>query len=313
MDRREALKAGLCLLGGACLAADRGWASDPSGGSGLPRAPANLDLRSRTFELRLEPSWKRTVDSRLVWLESMLRRLGREVSLALWNEAFRTPDDGRMAAILETGWEAYDDESGGTVRLDEAIDAHFSEPVEGIAGADAHALVLMDAGIRLPVERHPSLKVRRQITTYDSLHLRLDGVARLAGAMTSHLGKEGELIAYDLCRDRSIASAAAQGRNRPAAEVLREWADLPRTTEATIFSAGLDVELVKESDIEVILHVTACEWARYFRERHPSVGYLVACSTDEAGLRAATDALFMQRSSTIMEGGAFCGFRIYKA
>jgi hypothetical protein len=110
-------------------------------GAGTRRSGAGagppLDLRSRTFELRLEPSWKRTVDSRLVWLESMLRRLGREVSLALWNEAFRTPDDGRMAAILETGWEAWDDESGGTVRLDEAIDAHFSEPVEGIAGADA--------------------------------------------------------------------------------------------------------------------------------------------------------------------------------
>lgn len=194
-----------------------------------------------------------------------------------------------------------------------AVDARFSEPVEGVARADAYALVLMDAGIRLPSERFPSLRVKRHITTYDELHLRLDGVARLADAMASQLGKEGELVAYDLCRDRSIASAAAQGRDRPAAEVLKEWADLPRTTEATIFSAGLQGELVRESDIEVVIHVTACEWARYFRERHPSVGYLVACSTDEAGLRAASDALFMQRSSTIMEGGAFCGFRVFKA
>jgi hypothetical protein len=62
----------------------------------------------------------------------------------------------------------------------------------------------------------------------------------------------------------------------------------------------------------VILHVTACEWARYFGERHPSVAYLVACSTDEAGPRAVTDGLWMQRTSTIMEGGEVCDFTIYK-
>lgn len=313
MDRREALKAGLCALGGACLAVERGWAADPSVGSSLPRVPANLDLRTRTYELRLAPAWKGTLVARLRWLESMLRRLGRDITLALWAEAFRSPDDGRMAAILETGWEAFDDEGGEAGRLDAAIGRLFASPVEGVSKAQAEELAMMDAGVRLAVERHPSLMVKRQITTYDSLHLRLDGVARLAGAMTSHLGKEGELVAYDLCRDRSIAGAVAQGRNRPAAEVLKEWADLPRATEATIFSAGLEVELVKESDTEVILHVTACEWARYFRERHPSVGYLVACSTDEAGLRAASESLFLQRSSTIMEGGAFCGFRVYRA
>jgi len=43
------------------------------------------------------------------------------------------------------------------------------------------------------------------------------------------------------------------------------------------------------------------------------VGYLVACSTDDAELRAVTDGLWMQRTSTIMEGGKLCDFRIYKA
>ncbi|HOC42669.1 MAG TPA: L-2-amino-thiazoline-4-carboxylic acid hydrolase [Thermoanaerobaculales bacterium] len=70
--------------------------------------------------------------------------------------------------------------------------------------------------------------------------------------------------------------------------------------------------MVRASDSEVVLHIRACEWARYFRERHFSVGYLVACSTDDAELRAVTDNLRMQRTSTIMEGGTVCDFRVYK-
>ena len=79
----------------------------------------------------------------------------------------------------------------------------------------------------------------------------------------------------------------------------------------SLFTAGLDLELIRESDTEVVLNVTACEWARYFLERHPSVGYLVACSSDEAALKAANETLSMQRTSTIMEGGDECDFRWY--
>ncbi len=61
------------------------------------------------------------------------------------------------------------------------------------------------------------------------------------------------------------------------------------------------------------LTVTQCEWARYFRERHPLVGYLMACSTDEAAYRAFNPALRLQRTSTLMEGGQVCDFRIYAA
>jgi hypothetical protein len=313
MNRRDALKAGFCLLGGACVAAERALAANPGDRPALPRVPANPDLRTRTYEIRLAPAWRRTVDSRLFWLESMLRRLGKDVTLALWHEAFRVPDDGLMAEILADGWEPSDDQTHAPVRMDELIDPHFSSPVEGISSAQAHALVMMDSGVRLPIERYPSLQVRRQITAYDSIHLGLDGMARLATAMTSHLGKQGELLAYDLCRDGRTARAAAEGGKRAADEVLKEWADSGQLTSPTIFSAGLNDELIRASDTEVVLHVTACEWARYFGERHPSVGYLVACSTDDAELRAATDGLWMQRTSTIMEGGKLCDFRVYKA
>ena len=65
------------------------------------------------------------------------------------------------------------------------------------------------------------------------------------------------------------------------------------------------------TDTEVASRITACEWARYFRERHPSVGYLVSCSTDDAAVRAMNDKVRMRRTSTIMGGGRVCDFRIY--
>src|SRR5690606_37543396 len=78
-----------------------------------------------------------------------------------------------------------------------------------------------------------------------------------------------------------------------------------------MFTAGLEVELVRASDTEVVTRVTECEWARYFRERHPSVGYLLACSLDNAAYRSYNDRLRLQRTSTLMEGGAACDFRVY--
>jgi hypothetical protein len=83
--------------------------------------------------------------------------------------------------------------------------------------------------------------------------------------------------------------------------------------EPNVFTAGSDRELIHASEQEVVLHITACEWARYFTEHHPGVGYLVACSTDDADLHASTNGLWMQRTSTIMEGGRVCDFRIYSA
>jgi predicted hydrocarbon binding protein len=73
----------------------------------------------------------------------------------------------------------------------------------------------------------------------------------------------------------------------------------------------LQVELVSKTAREAVLHVRECEWARYFRERHPQVGYLMACSTDEAAYRAFNPGLRLQRTQTLMEGADFCDFRVH--
>jgi hypothetical protein len=79
----------------------------------------------------------------------------------------------------------------------------------------------------------------------------------------------------------------------------------------TLFTAGLQIELISKSNRDAVLFVRECEWARYFRERHPGVGYLMACSTDEVAYKAFNSSLRMQRTITLMEGGEMCDFRVY--
>ena len=97
MDRRYALKTGLCLMAGLCMAGRQGPAK-----AGV-KTPANADLRKRTFKMMLAPVVQASVSSRLKWLEMMQGRLGRDVTLRVWNEAFKEPDDGLAAMILSSG------------------------------------------------------------------------------------------------------------------------------------------------------------------------------------------------------------------
>jgi hypothetical protein len=60
-----------------------------------------------------------------------------------------------------------------------------------------------------------------------------------------------------------------------------------------------------------VTRVVECEWARYFLEHHPGVGYLLACSLDNAAYRSFNNRLRLQRTSTLMEGGTACDFRVY--
>ena len=46
-------------------------------------------------------------------------------------------------------------------------------------------------------------------------------------------------------------------------------------------------------------------------ERHPRVGYMLACALDNAAYRSFNDQIRLQRTSTLMEGGSECDFRVY--
>ncbi|MGD8531631.1 MAG: L-2-amino-thiazoline-4-carboxylic acid hydrolase, partial [Syntrophobacterales bacterium] len=80
---------------------------------------------------------------------------------------------------------------------------------------------------------------------------------------------------------------------------------------SNLFTAGLEIEKITETPREVVINVRECEWARYFQERHPRVGYLMACSTDEVAYKSFNRDLRMRRTQTIMEGAEKCDFKIY--
>ncbi|MGD9030375.1 MAG: L-2-amino-thiazoline-4-carboxylic acid hydrolase, partial [Anaerolineae bacterium] len=129
----------------------------------------------------------------------------------------------------------------------------------------------------------------------------------VAEALLDEYGKQGEFIAYDIVKERRCAAVPAGGVTISEFMGGNEYSPGTRN----MFTAGLEVETISTSLTEDVFRVHHCEWARYFREKHPRVGYLMACSTDEAFARASNPALRLQRTSTLMEGGDFCDFRYY--
>jgi hypothetical protein len=249
--------------------------------------------------------------SYLRWLSHLIDRLGASRALALWREVHEGYDDELLSSILATGWCA--DEQADMAAAEEHIAAlpaqFFPTARENIDQAQVRLLAEQMPPIRQIRRAFPSLTVRRETTAYEALHLACDGPALLVEALIRSNGKQGELIAYDVLRAERIA--AGGGRTGSVAEFIADFTARP--PEANLFTTGLTTEVMHGSEREVLLHVHECEWARYYRERHPQVGYLMACSTDEAAYRAFNPLLRLQRTSTLMEGGQVCDFRVYAA
>jgi len=271
-----------------------------------------LPCRQRTFRLSLADRLGHQAHEYLLWLKTLLQRLGREPTLALWEETFRHYDETLVVRILSSGWQATEGEAEAKHTWAEALDELFREPVEGITRDAAQRLLESTPPFRQIRARFPNLCVERQISTYEALHLFRDALACLAEALLDRYGKQGELIAYDAMLELWPRRPEPRG---PAEEYLARRAARFRTPPKSpdIFSAGLQVELVRASETEVVSRVVECEWARYFGERHPRVGYLLACALDNAAYRSFNDRLRLQRTSTLMAGGSECDFRVYIA
>lgn len=264
----------------------------------------------RTFRPSLADPFANQARVYLLWLKTLLQRLGREPALTLWEETFRHYDETLLVQILSSGWQENEEKADHEQSLDEAMDELFREPVEGVTWDAAQGLLEDTPPFRQIRAHFPNLNVQCQITAYEGLHLFCDALACLAEALLDRYGKQGELIAYDALLE--LWPRRSEPRDS-AAEYLARRAARFRTPpqEADIFSAGLQVELVRASETEVVTRVVECEWARYYRERHPRVGYLLACAVDNASYRSFNDRLRLQRTSTLVEGGKECDFRVY--
>jgi hypothetical protein len=245
----------------------------------------------------------------LYWLRHLIERLGYGCALSIWQDVYQDYDDELLLQILRTGWNEVAQEEAIDVEgsITELFPRFFPGAIEGVSKERARQLVEMMPPINQIKRTFSSLNVWKEISAYEALHLRLDGSALLTEALIRSQGKQGELIAYDVLREERIK--AGGGKKGNFAEFISDFTSKPK--ESNIFTAGLEMESVHASEQEVVLLIKECEWARYFKERHPQVGYLMACSTDEAAYRAFNENLRMQRTSTLMEGGNYCDFRIF--
>ena len=245
----------------------------------------------------------------LHWLRHMVERIGYQQARSIWDNAFAAYDDQYLIDILSSGWQEV--ETGETTPLEtkasNLIKENFPLPDSGLL----HAVVKNIIETTPPVAQIKQLfsvhTVEKEISAYNALHIRFDGLAYLAESLIDKFGKEGEFIVYDLLKDGRLA--AGHGKKSSVEEFIEYFTSKPDSPD--LFSAGLQIEVISKSEREAITYVRECEWARYFQERHPQIGYLMACSTDEVAYKAINPNLRLQRTSTLMEGGDYCDFRVY--
>ena len=268
----------------------------------------HIPCQERKFLFELAPWYESQYETQLRWLKHFLERLGKECTTTVWQKAFSDYDDKLLMELMAGEWIEMTNSSSSDIdaRITKLIPEFFPVSVEGVSGDEAKQLIEMTPPIYQIRKGLPSLTVYQEMTAYDALHLRFDVIAALVESLVELLGKQGELIAYDLILEYRITAGGERTGN--VEEFISEAQAEP--DEPNLFSAGLEDEIMHSSERELVVHVRECEWARYFQERHPQVGYLIACSTDEAAYKAFNKNLRLQRTTTLMEGGEFCDFRI---
>lgn len=271
-----------------------------------------IPCRERTFPLWLSYDFEEHFSTYLYWLKHFLERLGLDQALALWQQTFTDYDEALLSQILSQEWQK--DEEHRAEEVEEYISGQLAKmfplPVGGVSSEEAREIIENTPPFLQILQRFPTLDVMREISTYEALHLFRDGLALLAETMINRFGKAGELMVYDAM----LAELAGKQLQKVSVEEfmtgrLTRFSSEPE--EADQFTAGLEVEVVRGSETEVVTLVKECEWARYFQERHPGVGYLLACSLDNAAYESFNERIHLQRSYTLMEGGEICDFRVY--
>lgn len=270
-----------------------------------------IPCSKRTFTLQLANPFVRNHKVYAYFLKFLLQRLGYDATIALWQNALKDYDDTFLQKILSAGWTRTEDAKTESIEKEvtSAFEEHFKSPVEGVSAEQARNLIERTPPIPQIREIFPTQNVVRSTTTYEAVHIAYDALAILVESLLDSYGKEGELITYDFLSAYRVS--IVQGKSVSIRQFAKECIAFIKSPEPNIFTAGQDVEIVKTSDTEFVLHVKKCEWARYCQERHPQVGYLMACSTDEVFARACNEKIRMQRTSTLMKGGEVCDFRYY--
>lgn len=245
----------------------------------------------------------------LRWFLYLSERLGVYKIIDLWLNTFLEYDDKLLKEILSSGWETVrsDNSDKAPAGVDQIIKEMLSKTILDVSEARVEQVISSTPHIIQISDLFGSETIRKEMSTYDALHLHFDGLAYLAETVIKEFGKQGELIIYDLILEDRIASVKKETGS--VEKFISRFTAKPEIPN--MFTAGLETRIVSKSKNEVRMDVIECEWARYYRERHPEVGYLMACSSDEEAYRTFNNSLKMQRTQTLMEGGNKCDFRIF--
>lgn len=274
---------------------------------------AHIPCRERTFPLRLQFWLLKMYGEYLLWYRHLIERLGRDATDTVWKAAFSVYPENLVSRLLSSGWEPDPDaDEDSETRTAEHVRRFFPDSIEDVSAQQARTLVESTPPIPHITRQLPSPAMIRMSTTYEALLLLKEGFALLAEFLLDRYGKSGELMVYDI-----LIEEVDQAGFRPITVeefVSQRRERFTRTPDILdMHSAGLEVELISSSETEIVTHVKECEWARFYRERHPRVGYLLSCSRDDAAYRAMNPQLRLQRTTTLMEGGDRCDFRIFAA
>jgi predicted ArsR family transcriptional regulator len=125
--------------------------------------------------------------------------------------------------------------------------------------------------------------------------------------------KFGEDAARDVL-DATIRKMAARDGARWAETYGRNLEGLKSVLQ-NVWAAGggMDVEIIEQSETHFGFNVTRCGYAEFFKSLGlAELGARIQCSRDHAMLESFNDEFGLQRSQTIMQGGACCDFRFRK-
>ncbi|HEY9075243.1 MAG TPA: L-2-amino-thiazoline-4-carboxylic acid hydrolase [Anaerolineaceae bacterium] len=265
-----------------------------------------IPCRERVFPYRLNAA--DLYPLYLKWLKHLGERLGAPSTLSMWRNTFKAYDERLLIQILSSAWQEDQSAEGNTEdRIHAALKEFLAETHLDWAENEIGDILEHTPPIYQIQRFFGGKTMEKDISAYDALHLRFDGFAHLAETIIQTYKKQGELIVYDLMIESRLA--ANHGKTCTVEEFITDFT--AEGTERNLFTAGLKFEVIQKTTRVATLHVRECEWARYFQERHPGVGYLMACSTDEVSYKACNPSLRMQRTQTLMEGGEMCDFKIY--
>ena len=266
----------------------------------------NIPCNLRTFPLRVNRVTY--YQPYLYWMKHLIERIGLDNSLNVWKTAFNNYDPSSIYSIFSSGWKKIEKPN---LLIDVQILTQTSELFSTTIENQDYNLIIETIEMSPPINQIIRIfendTFERETSAYDALLLRFDGQANLAETMIKLYGKQGELITYDIMVESRLASGG--GTIGSINEFIEDFTTKP--TGKTLFSASLDLEVVEKSQNSATIYVSQCEWARYFRENHPTVGYLLACSTDEVAYKAFNPNIKMTRTGTLMEGNEKCDFKIW--